>query len=193
MIVIRIVESILILDVLWSILSFICAIPIGKPFITPRLITRVQSMAEGLIGMIFEDEYGIDDKKLFDEDVIIDLSEIGSEDTNALIMGVLIMRLNEYRQDQRRIKALKGGATHDEPLKHITVLEEAHNLLRRTSTEQNDEGTNPAGASVRAISNSIKEMRTYGEGFLIIDQTPSALDDCVMEMFLYLNSMKVLP
>ena len=145
------------------------------------LITRVQSMAEGLIGMIFEDEYGIDDKKLFDEDVIIDLSEIGSEDTNALIMGVLIMRLNEYRQDQRRIKALKGGTTHDEPLKHITVLEEAHNLLRRTSTEQNDEGTNPAGASVRAISNSIKEMRTYGEGFLIIDQTPSALDDSAIE------------
>lgn len=145
------------------------------------LITRVQSMAEGLIGMIFDDEYGIEDKKLFDEDVIIDLSEIGSEDTNALIMGVLIMRLNEYRQDQRRIKAIRGGATHDEPLKHITVLEEAHNLLRRTSTEQNDEGTNPAGASVKAISNSIKEMRTYGEGFLIIDQTPSALDDSAIE------------
>lgn len=145
------------------------------------LISRVQSMAEGLIGMIFEDEFGVEDKKLFDEDVIIDLSEIGSEDTNALIMGVLIMRLNEYRQDQRRLKALKGGITHDEPLKHITVLEEAHNLLRKTSTNQSDEGTNPAGASVRAISNSIKEMRTYGEGFLIIDQTPSALDDSAIE------------
>lgn len=145
------------------------------------LITRVKNMTEGLIGMIFDDEFGIEDKKLFDEDVIIDLSEIGSEDTNALIMGVLIMRLNEYRQEQRRIKALKGGSTHDEPLKHITVLEEAHNLLRKTSTEQNDEGTNPAGASVKAISNSIKEMRTYGEGFLIVDQTPSALDDSAIE------------
>lgn len=145
------------------------------------LLTRVNSMTQGLIGMIFDDETGIDDKKLFDEDVIVDLSEIGSEDTNAIIMGVLIMRLNEYRQDHRRTMAKKGEKTHDEDLKHITVLEEAHNLLRRTSTEQNDEGTNPAGASVKAISNSIKEMRTYGEGFLIIDQTPSALDDSAIE------------
>ena len=145
------------------------------------LLTRVNSMTQGLIGMIFEDEIGVEDKKLFDEDVIIDLSEIGSEDTNAIIMGVLIMRLNEYRQNQRKIRAQRGEETHDEPLRHITVLEEAHNLLRRTSTEQNDEGTNPAGASVKAISNSIKEMRTYGEGFLIIDQTPSALDDSAIE------------
>lgn len=145
------------------------------------LLTRVNSMTQGLIGMIFEDEIGIEDKKLFDEDVIVDLSEIGSEDTNALIMGVLIMRLNEYRQSQRKAKAKNGEKTHDEDLSHITVLEEAHNLLRRTSTAQNDEGTNPAGASVKAISNSIKEMRTYGEGFLIIDQTPSALDDSAIE------------
>lgn len=145
------------------------------------LLTRVNSMTQGLIGMIFDDEFGIEDKKLFDEDVIVDLSEIGSEDTNAIIMGVLIMRLNEYRQDQRRMKALRGEPTHDESLRHITVLEEAHNLLRRTSTEQNDESSNPAGASVKAISNTIKEIRTYGEGFLIIDQTPSALDDSAIE------------
>lgn len=145
------------------------------------LLTRVNSMTQGLIGMIFEDEIGVEDKKMFDEDVIVDLSEIGSEDTNALIMGVLIMRLNEYRQSQRKLKALRGQKTHDERLSHITVLEEAHNLLKRTSTVQNDDGTNPAGASVKAISNSIKEMRTYGEGFLIIDQTPSALDDSAIE------------
>jgi len=145
------------------------------------LLTRVNSMTQGLIGMIFDDQYGIEDKKLFDQDVIVDLSEIGSEDTNAIIMGVLIMRLNEYRQEQRRMKASRGEPTHDESLRHITVLEEAHNLLRKTSTEQNDEGSNPAGASVKAISNTIKEIRTYGEGFLIIDQTPSALDDSAIE------------
>lgn len=44
MIIIRILESILILDVLWSVLSFIGAIPIGKPWVTPRfpiLITLI--------------------------------------------------------------------------------------------------------------------------------------------------------
>ena len=37
------------------------------------------------------------------------------------------------------------------------------------------------GKSVEMISNSIKEMRTYGEGFLIIDQSPLAVDSSVIE------------
>lgn len=31
------------------------------------------------------------------------------------------------------------------------------------------------------ISNSIKEMRTYGEGFIIIDQSPMAVDTSAIE------------
>ena len=31
------------------------------------------------------------------------------------------------------------------------------------------------------ISNSIKEMRTYGEGFIIIDQSPMAVDTAAIE------------
>ena len=61
-------------------------------------------------------------------------------------------------------------------LNHITVLEEAHNLLKRTSTEQPAEGGNLLGKSVEMISNAIAEMRTYGEGFIIADQAPGLLD-----------------
>lgn len=56
------------------------------------------------------------------------------------------------------------------------MLEEAHNILRRTSTEQSEEGSNLAGKSVEMIANAIAEMRTYGEGFIIADQSPSAVD-----------------
>lgn len=56
------------------------------------------------------------------------------------------------------------------------MLEEAHNILKRTSTEQNPEGSNVASKSVEMISNAIAEMRTYGEGFIIADQSPSAVD-----------------
>lgn len=58
----------------------------------------------------------------------------------------------------------------------MTVLEEAHNILKRTTTEQNTENPNVAGKSVEMISNAIAEMRTYGEGFVIVDQSPSAVD-----------------
>ena len=142
------------------------------------LLTRVQAMTTGVNGLIFRKSEGIADSMLFDENTIVDLSEVGSEETIALIMGVLIMRLNEYRKSQRKSGMFAG---HDSGLKHVTVLEEAHNLLKRTSKDQNQEGANMVGKSVEMISNSIKEMRTYGEGFLIIDQSPLAVDSSVVE------------
>lgn len=134
---------------------------------TGSLVTRVKSLAVGTNKQIFcRNEVG--DKKLFDNNVIVDLSHSGSQETNALIMGILIMRLNEYRSN--------SGIDANSNLRHITVLEEAHNILKRCSTEQNMEMANVAGKSVEMISNSIAEMRTYGEGFIIVDQSPSAVD-----------------
>lgn len=142
------------------------------------LVTRVQSMTVGINGVIFKNSEGIDDSLLFDSNVVIDLSELGSDEAIALIMGVLIMKLNEYRKSQR--KENKSLSLNSQ-LKHVTVLEEAHNLLKRTSKDQNQEGANMVGKSVEMISNSIKEMRTYGEGFIIIDQSPMAVDTSAIE------------
>lgn len=71
-------------------------------------------------------------------------------------------------------------AVPNQQLKHVTVLEEAHNLLRRTSSEQTSEGSNLLGKSVEMLANSIAEMRTYGEGFIIADQSPGLLDMSVI-------------
>lgn len=131
------------------------------------LVTRVKSLTNGLNGQIFcSDE--IDNEKLFDENVIVDLSRVGSLETKSLIMGILVMRLSEHRMSSAEDMNL--------PLRHLTILEEAHNLLKRTSTEQSPEGANVAGKSVEMISNAIAEMRTYGEGFVIVDQSPNAVD-----------------
>lgn len=131
------------------------------------LVTRVESLTNGLVGQIFTGN-AIEDSVLFDENTIIDLSRIGSAETKALLMGVLVLKLSEYRQST--------AAGTNCPLKHITILEEAHNLLKRTSTEQGQESANVQGKSVEMISNSIAEMRTYGEGFIIVDQSPTAVD-----------------
>ena len=131
------------------------------------LVTRVKSLANGINGEIFSG-IEIGDEILFDENVIIDLSRIGSQETKSLIMGVLIMRLNEYRANSR-IEA-------NSSLRHVTILEEAHNILKRCSQEQSMESSNVAGKSVEMISNAIAEMRTYGEGFIIVDQSPGAVD-----------------
>lgn len=130
------------------------------------LEVRLQELCDGMTGMMLND-MSIPDAKLFDENVIVDLSRVKSTETKALLMGFLIMRLNEYRMSQ-------GGMNR--ALQHVTVIEEAHNLLKRTSSAQSQESSNLAGKSVEMIANSIAEMRTYGEAFVIVDQSPSMLD-----------------
>lgn len=130
------------------------------------LITRIRSLTNGLNGLIFCDQ-DLNDSELFDRNVIVDLSRVGSTETKSLIMGLLVMKLNEYRM---------CSGNSNSPLTHVTVLEEAHNLLKRTSTEQSSESSNLLGKSVELLANSIAEMRTYGEGFIIADQSPGLLD-----------------
>lgn len=133
---------------------------------TGSLVTRVESLTNGINGEIFSSN-DLSDEILFDENAIIDLSRIGSLETKSLIMGILIMRLSEYR--------MSTATETNSGLKHITVLEEAHNILKRTSTEQSMEGSNVTGKSVEMISNAIAEMRTYGESFIIVDQSPTSV------------------
>ncbi len=131
------------------------------------LLTRLQSLTNGLNGMMLVANE-VPATELFDANCIVDLSRVGSAETKSLLMGLLVLKLQEHRM------ATSGGMNL--PLHHLTVLEEAHNLLKRTSTEQSSESGNLAGKSVEMISNAIAEMRTYGEGFVIADQAPGLLD-----------------
>lgn len=135
------------------------------------LITRVQSLTNGINGQIFCSSKELTNEELFKNNVIIDLSRVGSSETRSLLMGIIVMKLQEYRLHLDKM---------NEKLLHVTVLEEAHNLLRKTSMGQSLEGANLQGKSVEMITNSIAEMRTYGEGFIIVDQAPDLLDEAVI-------------
>lgn len=141
---------------------------------TGSLVTRLKSLTNGINGLIFTTD-DITDEELFDQNAIVDLSRVGSTETKSLIMGLLVLKLQEHRMEQRAT-----GSNANDTLKHVTVLEEAHNLLKRTSTEQSSEGANLLGKSVEMLANSIAEMRTYGEGFVIADQSPGLLDMSVI-------------
>ena len=130
------------------------------------LLTRIESLTNGINGLIFSNDE-LTNEHLFDSNVIVDLSRVGSTETKSLLMGILVLKLQEYR--------MANGDMNAE-LKHITVLEEAHNLLKRTSTEQMAESANLLGKSVEMLANAIAEMRTYGEGFIIADQAPGLMD-----------------
>lgn len=127
------------------------------------LLTRVRSLATGLNRFIFTREQ-TPLEVLFDSNCILDISRIRSTETKALIMGVMVYMLNEYRQDQR--------TESNSGLRHVTVLEEAHNLLKNTEGGSSE----LVGKSVEMLTSTIAEIRTYGEGFIIVDQSPSAVD-----------------
>ena len=131
------------------------------------LCTRLKSLTNGLGGTIFSSN-AIDESILFDESVILDLSRIRSSETKALIMGLLILKLQEYRQST--------ATESNQKLRHVTILEEAHNLMRTERVQQSGESSNMIQKSVEMIANAIAEVRTYGEGFIIADQAPEQLD-----------------
>lgn len=131
------------------------------------LLTRINSLCNGINGMVFS-SCETTSQILFDSKTIVDLSRVGSTETKSLIMGILVLKLQEWRMNQ--------DIPANSSLRHITVLEEAHNLLRRAAATSSTDGGNLAGKSVEMLANAIAEMRTYGEGFVIADQAPSLLD-----------------
>lgn len=135
------------------------------------LVTRVSSMTNGYFRSIFQKDE-LSPEKLFDTSVIIDLSRVSSVETKALLMGVLFQKLQEYR--------ISTADEANKQLRHVTVLEEAHHLLRKTSIAQGDESANLCGKSIEMLTNAIAEMRTYGEAFIIADQAPDLLDPAVI-------------
>lgn len=130
---------------------------------TGALVTRVKSLTVGLNKFIFT-THQTPYHKLFDENCILDISRVKSSETKALLMGLMVYILNEYRVDTK--------SENNSGLKHVTVLEEAHNLLKNTSGNESE----LVGKSVEMITNTIAEIRTYGEGFIIVDQSPSSVD-----------------
>ncbi|MDR3349648.1 MAG: DUF87 domain-containing protein [Acidaminococcales bacterium] len=138
---------------------------------TGALVTRIKSLTNGINGQIFCSRDEIPNEELFDRNALIDLSRVGSSETKSLLMGILVLKLQEYRMSSGLVNS---------PLRHVTVLEEAHNLLRRTSGEQSQESANLQGKAVEMLANAIAEMRTYGEGFIIADQSPGLLDMSVI-------------
>ena len=132
------------------------------------LIMRIKMLLNGFEGKIFSNARGVPDTELFDQNTIVDLSNIGSSETRSLVMGTLIIKLREYR--------FSSTVDRNAGLRHVMVLEEAHNILKRCSHEAGEDSSNVQGAAIGMLVDSIAEMRSCGEGFIIIDQSPGQVD-----------------
>ena len=112
--------------------------------------------------------------ELFDRNVIVNVSEIGSTKDRALIMALLLLNLNEYRKAQYKEDPVYRSSAQKNRLQHLTLVEEAHNLLRKPAADVSGAG-DPQTIVAEYFGNMLSEIRAYGEGFLVVDQVPTRL------------------
>lgn len=140
------------------------------------LKARLDSFAYGSLGLVLssspDEETSAD--VLFNGSCVVNVADMGSPEKKAVLMGVLLMRLQEQRMADRLDEKARGN------LLHATVIEEAHNLLRATGPVVSQEGSGSRQQAVEFFANAIGEMRAYGEGFFVVDQSASALDASVL-------------
>ena len=137
------------------------------------LETRFQYLTRGTRGKLLNVMHSTDYSDLFDRPTIINISGISAARDKALVMSVLMLSLYEYRKSQYTYDAAYRKQAQENRLLHLTLVEEAHNILMKpdASTGSN----NPQKVVADLFTNILSEIRSYGEGMMIVDQYPTRL------------------
>lgn len=129
------------------------------------LKARINSLRIGGKGAMMDTRRSVPIEKLLSTPAVLELEDLGDDDTKAFVIGMVLVQLYEYRKSTH----LSGQAK----LVHLTMIEEAHRLLKRVP--EGGEGGNPRAKSVEFFCNLLAEIRSFGQGFLIADQIPTKL------------------
>lgn len=126
---------------------------------------RINSLRLGAKGDTLNVARSYPIERLFSGNTVIELEDIGDDDVKAFIISLLLVNLLEYRRMQPDSQL---------EVKHITLIEEAHRLLKNVQSGSG-ENADPRGAAVEFFCNMLAELRSKGQGFIIADQIPSKL------------------
>jgi len=132
---------------------------------------RLESLQQGVIGAAlkkphrggnsFEKQVG----EILKKPVVIQLNHIADKSEKALVMAFLLTALYEYYEQQPT----------SEHLRHVTLIEEAHVLLEHVPRGQSEESANSRGKAIELFADMLAEIRSRGEGLVIVEQLPSKL------------------
>ncbi|WP_331758595.1 ATP-binding protein (plasmid) [Nocardia sp. NBC_01377] len=126
---------------------------------------RIGSLRLGTTGRFFEGGYPLDIPDLLTRNAVLEIEDLGNDSDKAFFIGAILIRLYEHLR------------THpgDRRLRHITVIEEAHRLLKRA-----EPGTTAAHA-VELFTSLLAEIRAYGEGLIVAEQIPAKISPDVVK------------
>ncbi len=141
--------------------------------IKAALKTRINNLRVGGKGLMLDTLISLPIENLLQQPTILELETVGDDEEKAFLIGLVLMFLYEYYSST--------GYAENEKLKHITVIEEAHRLLKKSPPTADLETANMAGKAVETFSNILAEIRAYGEGIIVAEQIPLKLTPDVIK------------
>ena len=128
---------------------------------------RIGSLRLGTTGRFLDGGHPLDFSALLENNVVLEIEDAGDDHDMAFLMGAVLIRLTEHLRLRHR--AEPAGQVR---LQHLTVIEEAHRLLRLPPPGT---GNGPAAQAVEMFAGLLAEVRAYGEGLIIAEQIPAKL------------------
>jgi len=134
--------------------------------ISTSLRVRLNSWRIGIKGLMLNTAESTPFDLLLTKPSVIELSDIADVEVVSFVMGLVLIRLYEH------VARKKSGTK----LNHVVLVEEAHRLLARgLDNSGNIELSNIRGQAVETFCNMLAEVRAYGQGLIIVDQSPTKL------------------
>lgn len=101
---------------------------------------------------------------LTDGPTVVQLGDIADEEERNFIASMLVL----YVSDAARARGLSNT------VRHVTVVEEAHRLMPEP-VAVGPEDADAGAVSAKLMAQLLAEIRAYGEGLVIVDQSPAAV------------------
>jgi DNA helicase HerA-like ATPase len=130
---------------------------------------RIGSLQMGTPGRFFQGGHRLDVADLLNRNTVLELEDIGNDQDKAFFIGTVLIRVAEHLRQRHAASRVPQG------LRHVTVIEEAHRLLKRA-----EPGT-PAAHAVELFAALLAEIRAYGEGIVVAEQIPGKITSDVIK------------
>ncbi|MEO0768998.1 MAG: hypothetical protein AAFY72_06135, partial [Cyanobacteria bacterium J06649_4] len=119
--------------------------------------------------------------ELMKKPIVFELGGLNEEEQALFSLFILTFIFEHIRTE----RVGKFSATEDTEeratdlnLRHVLLVEEAHNILGR---HDNGMGSNSQKKVIDKFAQIMREMRAAGEGVLIVDQSPAALSQSIVD------------
>jgi hypothetical protein len=128
---------------------------------------RISALRLGTPGRFFEGGHPLDVADLLRRNIVLEIEDVGNDQDKAFFIGAMLIRLHQHLRTRRKVGAVE--------LRHVTVIEEAHRLLKRV------EPGSPSAHAMELFTALLAEIRAYGEGIVVAEQIPGKITPDVIK------------